>query len=75
MDLRQLRYFVKIVELESISLAAEALHVAQPSLSQHVVNLESELGTKLLNRSNHGTKPTHEGEMLFRYAKSILRQV
>lgn len=75
MDLRQLKYFVKIVELGSISAAANALFVAQPSLSQHVANLESELGTRLLTRGAKGTTPTAAGETLFLYAKSILRQI
>ena len=48
MDIRQLRYFVKVVELSNITAAAEALHIAQPSLSQHMLNLESELEVRLL---------------------------
>lgn len=74
MDLKHLRYFARIVELESITAAAQSLFVAQPSLSAHVSNLEAELGTKLLNRSPQGTRPTAEGELLYRYATSILRQ-
>ena len=56
MDIRQLRYFVKVVELNNITAAAEALFIAQSSLSQHMANLESELGVTLLERSVHGTK-------------------
>lgn len=75
MDLKQLKYFARIVELESITSAAQSLHVAQPSLSQHVANLESELGTKLLHRGAHGVRPTPAGELLYNHAKTILRQV
>lgn len=75
MDLRQLRYFARIVELESMTAAAQSLFVAQPSLSQHIANLEASVGTKLLHRSVQGTKPTPAGEMLYKYAKAILRQV
>ncbi|MDH6594129.1 LysR family nitrogen assimilation transcriptional regulator [Variovorax sp. TBS-050B] len=75
MDLRHLRYFVKVVELRSITAAAEALFIAQPSLSQHMANLESELGVALLERSVQGTRPTAMGELLYRHAKGILRQV
>lgn len=75
MDLRQLKYFVKIVELESITAAAHELFIAQPSLSQHVANLEAELKVKLLNRGAQGTRPTVEGERLYNHAKVILRQV
>lgn len=75
MDLKQLKYFARIVELESITAAAQALFVAQPSLSQHVANLEAELGAKLLVRGAHGARPTTAGEMLYNHAKTILRQL
>ncbi len=51
MELRQLRYFVRIVELGSVSRAAKDLYVAQPALSAQMANLESELGVRLLARS------------------------
>lgn len=75
MDVRQLRYFVRIVELESISAAAKALFVAQPSLSQHVANLERELGTPLLIRGAQGVSATAQGKKLYHSARTILRQV
>ena len=75
MDIRQLRYFVKVVELKNITTAAEALFIAQPSLSQHMANLEQELAVKLLDRSVHGTRATAIGEILYRHAKTILRQL
>ncbi|WP_354683327.1 LysR substrate-binding domain-containing protein [Cupriavidus necator] len=75
MDLRQLRYFARIVELESITAAAEALHIAQPSLSQHVANLEADLDAKLLVRGPFGTRPTETGHILYRHAKMVLRQM
>ncbi|WP_059411946.1 LysR substrate-binding domain-containing protein [Cupriavidus basilensis] len=75
MDFRQLRYFARIVELESITAAADALHIAQPSLSQHVVNLEAELGAKLLVRGPFGARPTETGQILYRHAKMVLRQM
>lgn len=75
MDLKQLKYFARIVELESITAAAQALYIAQPSLSQHVANLEAELGSKLLHRGARGARPTSAGEILYQYAKTILRQV
>jgi len=75
MDLRQLRYFIKIVDCGNMTRAAEALNIAQPALSQQVGNLESDLGTRLLDRSVHGVKPTRSGELLYRYARDILRQV
>ncbi|SAI34405.1 LysR family transcriptional regulator [Bordetella ansorpii] len=75
MDLRQLRYYARIVELESITAAAQALHVAQPSLSQHIANLEAELDTVLLQRSPLGVRPTDTGLVLYQHAKAVLRQV
>ena len=75
MDIRQLRYFVKVVELKNITAAADALFIAQPSLSQHMANLENELGVTLLDRSVHGSKATAVGELLYRHAKTILRQI
>lgn len=74
MDIRQLRYFVKVVELKNITTAAEALFIAQPSLSQHMRNLEAELGVCLLERSVQGTRPTALGDVLYRHAKALLRQ-
>jgi len=75
MDLRQLRYYTRIVELESITAAAHALHVAQPSLSQHIAHLEAELDTVLLLRSPLGVRPTETGRVLYQHAKTVLRQV
>lgn len=75
MDVRQLRYFVEIVERGSIKQAAQTLFVAQPSLSQHVRNLEAELGVPLLTRTTRGVSPTEAGTQLIGYARSILAQV
>ena len=74
MDLRQLKYFVRIVELGGLSAAAQSLHVAQPSLSQHVANLEAELGLPLLERGARGARPTPAGRRLYEQAKALLRQ-
>ncbi|WP_440996808.1 LysR substrate-binding domain-containing protein [Arhodomonas sp. SL1] len=75
MDVRQLRYFVAIVEHGSIKRAAQSLYVAQPSLSQHVRNLEEDLGVGLLTRSAKGVSPTEAGLELLGYARSILSQL
>jgi LysR family nitrogen assimilation transcriptional regulator len=75
MDIKQLRYFVKVVELKNITAAAQALFIAQPSLSQHMANLEATLDVKLLNRSVNGTTPTVVGELFYQHAKNILRQL
>lgn len=75
MDIRQLRYFVAIVEQGSFSRAAGVLHVAQPALSLHVRNIEAELGTSLLFRNPKGVMPTEAGDILFRNARIILDQL
>lgn len=75
MNLRQLKYFVAIVEHGSFASAARVLFIAQPSLSQHVKNLEEELGVELLRRTARGVEPTDEGLVLLRHAQAILEQV
>ncbi len=75
MDLRQLRYFVRIVDLGSLSRAAADLYVAQPALSRQVAALEAELNTPLLVRSVRGVTPTDAGTALYRQAQGMLRQL
>jgi LysR family nitrogen assimilation transcriptional regulator len=75
MQLRHLRYFVKIVEAGSFSRAAATIHVAQPALSQQIAELEETLGLSLLLRSARGVRPTAAGEVLYREASTILRLV
>jgi LysR family nitrogen assimilation transcriptional regulator len=75
MDVRQLRNFVAIVDSGSLSKAAEALFVAQPSLSQQLRTLEDELQTQLLIRSAQGVEPTEAGKTLYRHARLVLRQM
>ncbi|MER8695324.1 LysR substrate-binding domain-containing protein [Mesorhizobium opportunistum] len=74
MDLRQLRYFSKVVESGSFSKAATQLHVAQPALSQHVRHMEEELGLPLLHRGPHGVSATEAGTRLMVHAKRILAE-
>jgi LysR family nitrogen assimilation transcriptional regulator len=75
MDLRQLRYFVAIVQSGSISRAALRLNVAQPALSLHVRNMEADLGASLLFRTPSGVQATEAGLILFRNARAILDRV
>ncbi len=50
MEIRVLRYFLTVVREESITKAAEALHITQPTLSRRLAQLEEELGVKLFVR-------------------------
>ncbi len=73
--LKQLHYFVTIVDEGGISRAAARLLIAQPAISEQISGLEVLLGAKLLTRSARGTKPTDAGLVLYRQASSIMRQI
>jgi LysR family tcuABC transcriptional regulator len=73
MELRQLRYFVRVVEIGSMSRAALELDLVQSALSQQISRLESELCTRLLQRSSKGVIPTEAGLAFFREAQLTLR--
>lgn len=75
MELRQLRYFVAIVDHGSLSRAARVLHVAQPALTQQIRQLEDELGAQLLHRSAQGVMSTDAGKTFYEHAQAILKQV
>lgn len=75
MKIRQLQYFIRVVEMQNITRAADSLHIAQPALSQQISLLEEELGVKLLMRRAKGVTATTEGNLLYRHAQTILRQV
>jgi LysR family tcuABC transcriptional regulator len=73
MELRQIRYFVRVVELGSMSRAALELDMVQSALSQQISRLESELSTRLLQRTSKGVTPTEAGLAFFREAQLTLR--
>lgn len=73
MELRQIRYFVRVVELGSMSRAALELDVVQSALSQQISRLEGELSTRLLQRTSKGVVPTEAGLAFFREAQLTLR--
>ena len=71
-DLRQLQYFVRIVELKSFTRAAEQLRIAQPALGLQIRNLEAELETQLLVRHSRGVEPTEAGLVLLERAQALI---
>ncbi len=71
MNFRRLKYFVKIVDIGSLTQAAEVLHIAQPALSQQVATLEGELNQQLLIRTKRGVTPTDAGKILYTHARAI----
>lgn len=72
MNLEYLQSFYITVKYNSISKAAQILHMSQPGLSGQLKSLENELGAKLLVRSNKGVELTEEGEVVFNYAETLL---
>lgn len=74
MNLRRLKYFVKVVDVGSLTQAADLLHIAQPAISQQLATLEGEVRQQLLLRTKRGVTPTEAGKVLYRHAQLILRQ-
>lgn len=74
MELRVLRYFLAVVREESISGAANLLHITQPTLSRQIMDLEEEFGAKLIIRGNKSQKITltEKGKLLKKRAEEII---
>ena len=72
MELRVLRYFVQVARDESITKAANALHISQPTLSKQMKDLEAELGVKLFTRTNYAVRLTEDGIRLRLRAEDLL---
>ena len=75
MNLRQLQYFVEVSELESVTKAAERLHVAQPALSRHMRTLERDLGVRLFARDGRGITLTNAGVVFRERVRAVLREL
>lgn len=75
MEIRVLRYFLAVAREESITAAANFLHLTQPTLSRQIHDLEEELGQKLLIRKSHSIALTPEGMLLRKRAEEILTMV
>jgi LysR family nitrogen assimilation transcriptional regulator len=75
MDARHLQAFLKTIECGSITRAANALGLAQPSLSQILLRLEDEVGTKLFRRTVRGVTATQGGRIFEEHARHILRTI
>ena len=72
MELRHLRYFVAVAENLNFTKAAAKLHLAQPSLTRQIHNLEDEIGVRLLNRSKSQVALTEEGRSFLVDARRVL---
>ncbi len=75
MEIRVLRYFLTVVREESITKAAEALHITQPTLSRQMAQMEEAVGVKLFVRGTRKISLTNSGLLLRRRAEEILELV
>jgi LysR family hydrogen peroxide-inducible transcriptional activator len=75
MELHQIRYFIAVVDEGSFSRAAAREHVAQPSLSQQIQKLETELDQRLFDRLPRSVVVTEAGKCLLGYARKILAEI
>ncbi len=75
MNFEQLLYIVEVAKHNSLSVAAQNLHVTQSGISQSITGLEKELGLKILHRSRgHGAVPTDVGRIILKQAYEVLRK-
>ena len=72
MDLREVRTFVAVADLGTVSKAAEHLHITQPALSRQIAKLESELGLKLFDRVGRRLLLTSEGAQMLQQCRGLL---
>lgn len=75
MELRHLRYFKVVAELQHFHKAADKLHITQPALSSQIKQLEQELNTNLFERIGRGVKLSENGEIVLASAKKVLNEV
>lgn len=75
MEIRTLRYFITVAQEESISRAAEVLHITQPTLSRQLAQMEQEMGVRLFERGPRKITLTSEGKLLRRRAEEIISLV
>ena len=75
MEIRVLRYFLTVVREESITKAADVLHITQPTLSRQLAQMEEDIGVKLFHRGTRKILLTNEGLLLRRRAEEILELV
>src|SRR3954469_8642026 len=72
MDIRQLTYFLEVARQQSMTKAAEVLHISQPALSKMVKGLEEELGMTLIIRTNKSSEVTDAGRIVMDYAQKMM---
>jgi LysR family transcriptional regulator, benzoate and cis,cis-muconate-responsive activator of ben and cat genes len=73
-ELRHLRYFVRVAEAENVSRAALKLHISQPAVSRQIRDLENEIGLPLLKRAGKSVRLTEAGRVFLNEARAILER-
>lgn len=73
MDLRQLRYFIALLEHRSFVRAADAIGITQPAFSRSIQGLEQEFGCPLVDRANKDLRPTPEGQVVLQHALRLVQ--
>jgi DNA-binding transcriptional LysR family regulator len=73
-ELRHLRYFVRVAEVENVSRAALQLHISQPAVSRQIRDLEDEVGLPLLKRSGKSISLTEAGRVFLAEARAVLER-
>ena len=75
MDIHQLRIFASVYRNRSFSRASEQLYISQPTISEHIKNLESDLGCALFDRLGRKIEPTGEADLLFPKALQLIEDM
>ncbi|MHA6645478.1 LysR family transcriptional regulator [Mesorhizobium sp. A623] len=75
LNLRQIRYFIALFEEESVTRAAERLHVVQPAISMQIRKLEAEYGLVLFDRTSQGVLPNNTASEFYRICTRIMSDV
>lgn len=75
MEIRQIKYFVTVIDCGSLSQAARQVHVAQSALSKQMSALEEDLGVQLFHRSHNGVVASEAGKVFYEYAQGMLKHL
>ncbi len=75
MELKQLTALVAVADMQSVTRAAEFLHLVQPAVTRQIRTLEQELGVALFERNRYGMRPTEAGEAMVEHARRVLHEV
>lgn len=75
MEIRQIKYYIAVVDYGSLSQAARQVHIAQSALSTQISSLETELGVRLIHRSHNGVSTTEAGKVFYEYAQGIVKHL